>query len=262
MVAVSTTSDQGSVNSSPYGIGSPAVTGISPASGPTAGGTSVTITGVSLAGTTSVRFGTSERDQRRRRQLDADHRHLSRAVSGTVDVTATTPAGTSGTSAADQFTYHAGPGGHGRQPHRRTAGGRKHGSRSPGSGSSSSATAVKFGTATAYDNQDRHRHEASRQPPPPAAPEPSTSRSPPALGTSPTSTADLIHLPRHPHRHGQSTRPPDRPGGGTAVTITGTNFAGTPTVKFGANVANNVYRRHLLADHRDLSRRHPPERST
>ena len=59
MVAVSTTSDQASVNSSPYGIGSPAVTGISPASGPTAGGTSVTITGTNLDAATGVKFGTT-----------------------------------------------------------------------------------------------------------------------------------------------------------------------------------------------------------
>ena len=38
-------------------MAAPTVTGISPTSGPTAGGTSVTITGTDLTGATSVKFG-------------------------------------------------------------------------------------------------------------------------------------------------------------------------------------------------------------
>src|SRR5262249_7946025 len=83
--------------------GPPVVTGISPNSGP--GGTVVTITGTGLTGATSVGFGgagsvgaivTSDN------QIKA----VSPAAgAGTVDLTVTTPVGTSAVNAADQFTY-------------------------------------------------------------------------------------------------------------------------------------------------------------
>src|SRR5208283_2463047 len=80
----------------------PAVTGISPAAGPVAGGTTVTGTGFvtgatvdfGLTGASSVTVvsGTS---------ITA----VSPAGTGTVDVTVTTPGGISATSPADEFTY-------------------------------------------------------------------------------------------------------------------------------------------------------------
>ena len=82
----------------------PTVSGIDPASGPTAVRTTVTITGSNFTGATSVSFGptaaasfTVISDT----QITAD----SPAGSGTVNVTVTTPGGTSTTSALDQFTY-------------------------------------------------------------------------------------------------------------------------------------------------------------
>ena len=56
------TPDTSSSRSSPVGftyLAGPAVTGISPSSGPTAGGTTVTITGTGFSGATSVGFGGS-----------------------------------------------------------------------------------------------------------------------------------------------------------------------------------------------------------
>ncbi len=86
----------------------PAVVGISPTSGPTAGGTSVTITGANFTGATAVRFGTTSANN-----ITAVNSTTITATSpagtGTVDVTVTTPGGTSATSAADQFTYAAPP---------------------------------------------------------------------------------------------------------------------------------------------------------
>jgi CSLREA domain-containing protein len=84
----------------------PTVTSVSPSSGLTAGGTSVTITGTGFTGASAVKFGTSAATSFTvvsTTQITA----TSPAGTGTVDVTVTTPGGTSATSAADQFTYLA-----------------------------------------------------------------------------------------------------------------------------------------------------------
>jgi hypothetical protein len=86
-----------------YTTPAPVVLRISPSSGPTAGGTSVTITGTNLSGATGVSFGgaggsiTADSST----QITA----TSPAGSGTVEITVTTPGGTSVATSADQFTY-------------------------------------------------------------------------------------------------------------------------------------------------------------
>ena len=80
----------------------PAVTAVSPASGPAAGGTAVTVTGTNLSGG-SVAFGTAAATGVSCTASSCTA--TSPAGSGTVNVTVTTSAGTSATSAADQFTY-------------------------------------------------------------------------------------------------------------------------------------------------------------
>lgn len=88
-------------------IASPSVTGISPASGATVGGTQVIIRGTNLAAVTAVKFGNTAA-----KILSAAPTQvvvLSPAGSGTVDVTVTTVKGTSATSTADRFTYIANP---------------------------------------------------------------------------------------------------------------------------------------------------------
>jgi hypothetical protein len=84
----------------------PAVTGLAPGSGPTAGGTVVTITGANLSGASAVQFGATAAvwfNVMSATSITAK----APAGSGTVDVTVTTTFGTSTTSAADQFTYVA-----------------------------------------------------------------------------------------------------------------------------------------------------------
>ncbi len=84
----------------------PTVTGLSPSSGPAAGGTSVTITGTGFTGATAVDFGTTAATDVvvvNDTTITAD----SPAGSGVADVTVTTPVGTSATLPADQFTYIA-----------------------------------------------------------------------------------------------------------------------------------------------------------
>ena len=84
----------------------PVVTGVSPSSGPAAGGTAVTVTGSNLTGG-SVAFGgtTATGVSCSASSCTA----TSPAGSGTVDVTVTTPGGTSATGSADQFSYTAAP---------------------------------------------------------------------------------------------------------------------------------------------------------
>ncbi len=86
----------------------PSVTGVSPTSGFTSGGTTVTITGTNFTSSATVKFGT----------VTATAVTVSSATSitatspaesaGTVNVTVTTSGGTSAISSADQFTYIAG----------------------------------------------------------------------------------------------------------------------------------------------------------
>ncbi|MDV9187061.1 PxKF domain-containing protein [Streptomyces sp. SR27] len=84
----------------------PAVTAVAPAQGPLAGGTTVTINGTDFTGATAVTFGsvpttafTVENDGRITATAPA-----ATAV-GTVDITVSTPAGTSAVTTADSYAY-------------------------------------------------------------------------------------------------------------------------------------------------------------
>jgi hypothetical protein len=82
----------------------PTVTSVSPTTGPAAGGTSVTITGTNFTAVTAVKFGSANATSFKVNS-ESSITAVSPAGTGTVDVTVTTPGGTSATSAADQFTY-------------------------------------------------------------------------------------------------------------------------------------------------------------
>jgi hypothetical protein len=86
--------------------GLPVVTGIVSNSGPAAGGETVTITGNSFTDATTVRFGSNDAQQA---EVRADTLITAMVpagtAGGTVDVIVTTPAGTSGVSSADRYTY-------------------------------------------------------------------------------------------------------------------------------------------------------------
>ena len=88
----------------------PTVTGVSPSSGPTAGGTSVTVTGTNLTGASAVDFGTANPGTSISAVTATSLTVTSPAGTGTVDVTVTTPNGTSAVNApSDHFTYNAAP---------------------------------------------------------------------------------------------------------------------------------------------------------
>jgi hypothetical protein len=89
----------------------PTVLGVSPPSGMTSGGTSVTITGYAFTNATGVMFGSTPASSFTVNS-DASITAFSPGagpVGSVVNVTVTTPVGTSATSAADQFTYIAPP---------------------------------------------------------------------------------------------------------------------------------------------------------
>jgi hypothetical protein len=82
----------------------PAVTGLSPANGPAAGGTLVTITGEGFTGATAVDFGSNPASGVTVTS-DTQITASSPTGAGLVDVRVTTPVGTSATTSSDQFTY-------------------------------------------------------------------------------------------------------------------------------------------------------------
>jgi hypothetical protein len=122
------------------------VTGISPASAPAVGGTTVTVRGSGFTGATSVQFGTAAVPLTPPDVVsDGEITVTVPAGSGTVDVTVTTPLGTSPTTPADQFTY--GPTVTGVSP---SAGPSNGGTQVTVTGTGfTGATAVSFGSASA-----------------------------------------------------------------------------------------------------------------
>jgi alpha-tubulin suppressor-like RCC1 family protein len=82
----------------------PTVTKLAPNSGSASGGTTVTITGTGFTGATAVKFGSSSAKSFTVTSATSITA-ASPSGTGTVDVSVTTPAGTSPTSSADQFTY-------------------------------------------------------------------------------------------------------------------------------------------------------------
>jgi len=107
-VDISVVTDYGSSAANPSDqftyVAAPTVTSVSPSSGSTAGGTSVTLTGTGFTSATSVNFGSTPASSfvvNSDTQISAV---APAASAGVVDVTVTSPYGTSATSSADQFT--------------------------------------------------------------------------------------------------------------------------------------------------------------
>jgi alpha-tubulin suppressor-like RCC1 family protein len=82
----------------------PTITGLEPGNGPSAGGTSVTITGSGFTGTTGVSFGSTAATSFTVNS-DGSITAVAPAGRGTVEVEVTTPSGASPPTWADEFTY-------------------------------------------------------------------------------------------------------------------------------------------------------------
>jgi hypothetical protein len=108
-VDVAVTTPSGTSNAVRYGYDAPSVSSISPAAGPAAGGTVVTIAGANFMGATEVKFGTTSATSFSV-VSDSQITATGPAGSGTVDVTVASPGGTSAVGTADRFTYSAPPG--------------------------------------------------------------------------------------------------------------------------------------------------------
>lgn len=87
----------------------PVVTGISPSSGPTSGGTVVTITGVNLVGLENVTFGGVSASSFQGLSSTTVTAVSPAHVPGTVDVQVRTTSGTSAATSLSDFTYVGGP---------------------------------------------------------------------------------------------------------------------------------------------------------
>jgi hypothetical protein len=206
----------------------PTVTGVSPSIGVAAGGTTVTITGTNLGtvGTAVVKFGTVTAT------IASDTGTQIVATSppgtpGTVDVTVTTPLGTSATSPADQFTYDP------------PAVAKVSGAPGPLAGGTivtitgtglAGATAVMFGTQLATITSDTATRIVVVSPAGQAGTVAVTVVT--ATGTSAPSSAARFTYVAAP-TIGKVSPATGPLSGGTVVTITGTNLSGATAVMFG-----------------------------
>ena len=208
-------------------IGAPAITGISPSAGPSGGGNSVTITGTNLSGAMAVRFGSANASSftvNNATQITA----TAPAGMGTVDITVITAGGTSATSAADQYTYVATP-----------AIGSLSSSSGPATGGTTvvitgsnfiGATAVKFGASAAIAFTVNSATQITATAPPGTGTVDVTVTT--NVGTSGPNPVGRFTFIGTPMVSGIS--PSTGPvGGGTTVTINGTNLGGAIAVRFG-----------------------------
>jgi RHS repeat-associated protein len=218
----------------------PTVTGISPTSGPTTGGTTVSITGNNLTEATAVDFGANAAT------IDSDSATQVTATSpagtaGPVDVTVTTPGGTSTTSSADKFTY---TGVVTRAPTVTAV--------SPTSGTTAGGTAVVItGTnltgASAVDFAGVAATGISVANPTtidattPAGSAGAVTVSVTTPGGTGTDTGAYTYVTPTPAPTVTGVSPTSGPTtGGTAVIITGTNLTGANSVKFGTAAATGL----------------------
>jgi hypothetical protein len=216
----------------------PAVTAISPTSGPNFGGTTVTITGSSFTGATAVDFGTTPATDVTVVN-DTTVTAVSPAGTGTENVTVTTPAGTSPTSAADQFTFNvaAAPAVTAIAP---TSGPNFGGTMVTITGTAfTGASAVDFGTTPATDVTVVNDTTITAVSPMGTGTVDVTVTTP--AGTSPTSAADQFTFNVVAAPTVTAIAPTTGPAaGGTTVTITGTAFTGATAVDFGMTPATGV----------------------
>lgn len=217
-------------------VAPPTVTSVSPSQGSTAGGTSVTITGTNLSDVTSVRFGGTAGGitSKTSTQIVATSPAGS---AGTVDITVTSPGGTSATNGSDQFTYVNVPTVSGVSPNSGPTGGGMTVTIS-GSNFVAGSTTVKFGSSAATGVSVSSASTLTAVAPAGAAGTVDITVTT-AVGTSATGPGDQYTYTAVPTV--TSISPPSGgSSGGTSVTITGTGFTPSSTVKFGATNGTNV----------------------
>ncbi|HVC97418.1 MAG TPA: IPT/TIG domain-containing protein, partial [Pirellulales bacterium] len=214
----------------------PTITGVSPSSGPTAGGTSVTISGSGFTAASGVSFGGTAATNYTVNSSTSITAVDPAESARTVNVTVTGPGGTSATGSQDQFTYSlATPVVSGVSPAAGPLGG---GTTVTITGSGfTAASGVSFGVVAATNYTVNSSTSLSAVDPTHSAGLVDVTVTN-AGGTSATSSADQFSYQAAPTVSGTS---PNLGGtaGGTSVTITGTNFSGASVVDFGTVAASS-----------------------
>lgn len=222
-----------------YTVPAPTVTGVTPTSGSTAGGTGVTITGTHFTGASAVTFGTVAASGFSVVNDTTITATSPSEAAGTIDITVTTPGGTSGTGSADHFTYNAAA-----LPSI-TAVNPNSGSTAGGTivsitGSNfTGATTVNFGSTAALGFKVISDTSITATAPAESAATIDITVTT-ASGTSTTSSSDYytFNAPSAPTVTAVSPTS-GTTGGGTAVTITGTNFNLVTGITFGGTPASS-----------------------
>ncbi len=234
--SVKTTADRYTVTSG--GTPAPAVSSLSPTSGPAAGGTVVTITGSNFTGATAVLFGTKAAASFSVTGATSITATAPAGSAGTVNVFVTTAGGTSAQVAADQFTYTPpAPAVSAISPSSGPTGG---GTVVTITGSNfTGATAVLFGGKAAASFSVAGGTSITATAPAGSAGTVDVVVTT-AGGTSAAVTADRFTytVPTTPAPAVTSLSPTSgSTAGGTVVTITGTHFTGATAVLFGSTAA-------------------------
>jgi hypothetical protein len=211
----------------------PFVNGMSPGSGTTAGGDTVTLTGSGFTGVTQVNFGTASATFTF--ISDSNLTAISPPGTGVVDVTVTTPAGTS--AAGFTFFYQqpkVTPSVTGINPGNGAAGG---GDTVTISGSGfSSVSVVNFGAAPAASFSFISDTQIIAVSPPGSGMVDITVQT--AAGTSPTGAGDQFTFAAPPPAV-IGLNPNSGPAkGASSVDVTGSGFTGVTAVNFGPNAAS------------------------
>ena len=222
----------------------PTVTGVSPSSGSTGGGTPVMLTGTGFTGATTVDFGTKAGTGLVVNSPTSISITSPAESAGTVDITVTTPGG--GTSAAnppnDQFTFVT--------PPAPTVTGVSPTSGSTGGGTPvmltgtgfTGATAVDFGTKAGTGLVVNSPTSISITSPAESAGTVDITVTTPGGGTSaanPPNDQFTFVTPPAPTVTGVSPASGST-GGGTPVMLTGTGFTGATTVDFGTKAGTGL----------------------
>ena len=212
----------------------PSITTLKPSSGPTPGGTSVVLTGTNFTGASSVNFGTIPATSFLVNSATQITAVAPTESAGSVDITVTTPVGTSATSSKDQFTFVTPPTVSVISP---TSGPIKGGTVVTLTGSNfTGASAVKFGTAAAVGFTVKSPTQITATAPAEAVGTVDITVTT-AGGPSATTAQDQF---TYVGPLVTSINPGAGPlAGGTVVIITGSNFTGASTVKFGTTAATS-----------------------
>ncbi|MBZ7927312.1 IPT/TIG domain-containing protein (plasmid) [Ensifer adhaerens] len=214
----------------------PTLTAVTPASGPTGGGTTVVITGTNLSGATAVTFGGTAAAGYTVNSATQITATAPARSAGFVNVVVTTSGGTA--TLTGGYTYVAAPTVTSVSPATGpTGGGTTIIITGTGFSAANATGAVKFGTTNATYTINSATQITATAPANSAGTYDITVTTP--GGTSATSANDQYTYVSAPTV--TSTSPTSGPtGGGTTVTITGTGFSaasGTGAVKFGATTA-------------------------